>query len=256
MRTPAGEVLLSIHGPTAVIRLNDPTRRNVLSFAMVRGIGAAFDAAEANSEVRAVIVAGSGTAFSAGAELDTLLSAANGDFTPVADVYEGFLRVLRSPLLTVAAVAGPAIGAGMNLALACDIRVAGPDAVFDSRFARLHLHPGGGHMYLLQRAVGYQQAVTACLLSTVWSAEQAREVGLVLEVVDGDPVTAARDLLAPLGDLEPQLARRLMSTFRASAETTDHPAGLALETDAQQWSTTQPGFVAGVEAIKRRLAGA
>ena len=75
-----------------------------------------------------------------------------------ATIYEGFLRVLRSPLPTVAAVNGPAVGAGFNLALACDVRLAGTSARFDARFLRIGLHPGGGHTWMLDRAVGPQAA--------------------------------------------------------------------------------------------------
>src|SRR5207253_5114344 len=66
-------------------------------------------------------------------------------------VYEGFLRVARSSLPTVAAVNGAAVGAGMNLALACDVRLAGRSARFDTRFLKLGLHPGGGHTWMLRR---------------------------------------------------------------------------------------------------------
>jgi enoyl-CoA hydratase len=109
---------ISVRGCTAHLALDDTARRNVLSPGMVAAIGEAFARAESDDSVRAVVLSGSTAAFCAGAELDTLLGAAVGDFEPVTNVYEGFLRVLRSPLLTVAAVNGPAVGAGMNLALA------------------------------------------------------------------------------------------------------------------------------------------
>ena len=99
-----------------------------------------------------VVLTGAGKAFCAGAELSVLRAAADGDFDSVRPVYEGFLRVLRSPLPTIAAVNGPAVGAGFNLALACDVRLAGRHAIFDTRFTQLRLHPGGGHTWLLARA--------------------------------------------------------------------------------------------------------
>ena len=71
--------------------------------------------------------------------------------------------MLRSPLPTVAAVNGPAVGAGMNLALACDVRIAGASARFDTRFLRIGLHPGGGHAWMLDRAVGPQAAAAMVL---------------------------------------------------------------------------------------------
>lgn len=87
-------------------------------------------------------------------------------------MYDGFLRAL--PTLTIAAVNGAAVGVGMNLGQACDLRLAGPLARFDARFTQLRLHPGGGR-----------------LLSTVWNATDATDVGLVLEVGDDDLVAAA-----------------------------------------------------------------
>ena len=182
---------LAVAGSVALITLNDPTRRNVLSAEMVAGIGDALDEAEGDDAVRCVVLTGAGKAFCAGAELDTLLGTAEGDFGPVARVYDGFLRVLRSPLLTVAAVNGPAVGAGMNLALACDLRIAGPSAFFDTRFAQLRLHPGGGHMWLLQRAVGYQQTAAASVLSASWDAHEAQRIGMVLAVTGPDLVDRA-----------------------------------------------------------------
>ena len=82
---------------------------------------------------------------------------------PSPSIYEGFLRVLRSPLPTIAAVNGPAVGAGMNLALACDVRLAGASARFDTRFVKIGLHPGGGHVWMLERAVGPQAAAAMVL---------------------------------------------------------------------------------------------
>ena len=87
----------------------------------------------------------------------------DGERRQVASIYEGFLRVLRSSLPTVAAVNGPAVGAGMNLALACDVRIAGTSARFDARFLKIGLHPGGGHTWMLERAVGPQAAAAIVL---------------------------------------------------------------------------------------------
>lgn len=246
-------VRLEFHDSVAVVTLDDPARRNVLCAATVTGIGQAFDRAEADEDVRAVVLASSGKAFCAGAELDTLLSAADGDFAPVTAVYDAFLRVLQSPLLTVAAVDGAAVGAGMNLALACDLRLAGPRAFFDTRFAQLRLHPGGGHMWLLQRAVGYQHAAAACLLSQSWDAESAVRVGLVTMVAPDVLAEATRQASAMAG-LEQAFARRLVSSFRTMPTLSRHEDALSLETEAQRWSTKQPGFVTAVEAIKARIS--
>ena len=90
---------------------------------------------------------------------------------------------------------GAAVGAGLNLALAADVRIAGPAALFDARFQKLGIHPGGGATWMLQRAVGVQAARAALLFGMRFDAEAAVRYGLALEVAD-DPVAAARELAA------------------------------------------------------------
>src|ERR1700720_36743 len=100
------------------------------------------------------------------------------------------MAVGRCTLPTIAAVNGPAVGAGLNLALAADVRIAGPNALFDARFQKLGLHPGGGATWMLQRAVGPQVARAALLFGMRFDAESAVRHGLGLRVPD-DPVPAA-----------------------------------------------------------------
>ncbi|MBV8952078.1 MAG: enoyl-CoA hydratase/isomerase family protein, partial [Actinobacteria bacterium] len=149
------------HDRVRLLVLNDAPRRNALSLELVEAIVDACDAAEDDPGVAALVLTGEPPAFCSGADVSSLASMSERGAAGDADgdrglrrVYEGFLRVLRSPLPTVAAVNGPAVGAGLNLALACDVRVAAVSARFDSRFLSLGLHPGGGHTWLLERAVG------------------------------------------------------------------------------------------------------
>jgi enoyl-CoA hydratase len=246
---------LSIEGSVAVLRLNDPRRRNVLSQELVAAIGRVMDEAESTDSVRSVVVTGAGSAFCAGAELETLARAAGGEFDAVRAVYDGFLRILHSPLLTIAAVNGQAVGAGLNLALACDVRLGSDQAHFDSRFAQLGLHPGGGHMWLMQRAVGYQQAALACLMSRAWDAQQALAVGLIASVHSGhELVDAAVSLAASLEGQDVSFARRMINNFRIEYQEPLHERALATETAAQKWSTEQPAFVDGVASVQARVA--
>lgn len=246
---------LTIHGSTALLTLDDPDRRNILTSQMVRSIGEDVTRAESDPAVSTLVVTGSGSAFCAGAELSTLEKSADGDFDDVREVYEGFLRVLHSPLATVAAVNGPAVGAGLNLALACDVRIASTAARFDTRFTQLRIHPGGGHTWLLERAVGHQQATLAVLFQERWDAQRALEVGLVAQVVEpGDLLDTALGLGARLDDVEPVLTRRLVSTLRQSQQTPDHATMLAIETEAQAWSVTRPAFTANVRALREAIS--
>lgn len=247
-------VLVQRHGSTAVVTLHQPTKRNVLSAPLVQAIGAAFDEVEADPTVNAVVLTGAGPAFCAGAELSTLRAAADGHFDSVREVYDGFLRVLRSPLPTIAAVNGPAVGAGFNLALACDIRLAGREAIFDTRFAKLRLHPGGGHAWLLARIVGQQQAMLASLFGQVWTAQQACDVGLAVSIhYDNELLKDAIALGNRLAGQEPELVRRFVGSLRRTLNGT-HAEALAHETTAQQWSTTRPAFLEGVTAIEAQVA--
>jgi len=250
-------VLLERQGGTAVLTLNAPRRRNVLSADLVAAMGRAIDDIEATPDARCLVVTGAGSAFCAGAELPTLGAAANGDFDRVRAVYDGFLRVLHSPLVTIAAVNGPAVGAGFNLALACDVRLAGEDALFDSRFARLRIHPGGGNLWMLARAVGTQRATLATVFGERWDARTALDAGLVAAVhPTAGLVPAAITLGRRLDGQEPALVRRLIQTVRDSLSTVRHADALAAESRAQEWSTTRPAFRQGVAdmlaAIQRR----
>ena len=248
-------VTVAHHGGVALLTLNLPDRRNVLSAALVEAIVEALDACERDASVRCLVLTGAGPAFCAGAELEVLRAAARGEFQNVEKVYGGFLRVLACPLPTIAAVNGPAVGAGFNLALACDVRLAGPRARFDTRFAQLHLHPGGGHAWLLARAVGRQQAMMACLFGETWDAARALEVGLVAAVHDDlSLVDAAVALGRRLDGQEGDFTRTLVSTLRASIVTPGHAEALAHETEAQRWSTTRPAFLEGLAELEAELA--
>src|SRR6185312_4201810 len=90
---------------------------------------------------------------------------------------------------------GPAVGAGLNLALAADVRIAGPNALFDARFQKLGIHPGGGATWMLQRGVGPQVARAALLFGMRFDADASVRHGLALQVAE-DPVATARELAA------------------------------------------------------------
>lgn len=251
---PTFPVNVSTDGNVGIVRLDDPDRRNILTAPMVEGLSHAFDDFEVDDAITCVVVTGEGTAFCAGAELATLERSAEGDFESVKQVYEGFLRVLASPLPTIAAVNGAAVGAGMNLALACDVRVASERAMFDSRFAALRLHPGGGHTWLLQRAVGYQRAVLGALFGERWDAVAALDDGLVAAVHPPERlIDEAVTLGKRLEGMETSFVRRLASTLTVASESEAHADVLAVETAAQAWSVTQPSFVENVRRLRQSI---
>ncbi|HZT65383.1 MAG TPA: enoyl-CoA hydratase [Acidimicrobiales bacterium] len=248
----------------AVLTLDDPERRNALSEAMVADLVAIFDRLEEGTSVGAVVITGAPPAFCAGANLSNLGrageaargSGGSGQGESMRSIYEGFLRVSRSTLPTVAAVNGAAVGAGMNLALACDLRIAGRSAKFDTRFLDLGLHPGGGHTWMLSRLVGPQTAAALVLFGQALDGEQAAARGLVWECVADDALrdtavaVAGRAAAGP-----PELVRRVKHTLRAASVLDDHEPAVDLELEAQLWSLSQPFFAERLEAIRRRVSG-
>ena len=239
----------------AVVTLDDPERRNVLSLPMVGEIISAFDAIEADESVGAVVVTGAPPAFCAGADLGDLGRGGEaGDGGGVASVYDGFLRVARSTLPTVAAVNGPAVGAGMNLALACDVRIVGRSGRFDTRFLKLGLHPGGGHTWMLHRAVGPQAANAMVLFGEVLAGEAAAERGLAWRCVDDDALLDdARAFAAGAAAAPRELAIKAKETLRAVASIDAHDDAVGVELAAQQWSFGQPFFAERLAAMRERI---
>ncbi|NBP84443.1 MAG: enoyl-CoA hydratase, partial [Mycobacteriaceae bacterium] len=166
-----------------VITVNDPDRRNAVTEAMSSELRDAVQRAESDSQAHAVVITGAGKAFCAGADLSALGTATDQGLERI---YAGFMAVARCALPTIAAVNGAAVGAGLNLALAADVRIAGPHAMFDPRFQKLGIHPGGGATWMLHRAVGPQVARAALLFGMRFDAEDAVRHGLALSVAD-DP---------------------------------------------------------------------
>ncbi len=237
----------------ALITVNDPDRRNAVTAQSSAALRAAVEAAEADSAVHAVIVTGAGKAFCAGADLTALGEAAEEGLRVI---YDGFLAVAQCTLPTIAAVNGPAVGAGLNLALATDVRIAGPSAMFDPRFQKLGIHPGGGATWMLQRAIGPQSARAALLFGMRFDAEAAVRHGLALEVAQ-DPVAAARALAAGPAAAPRDVVLSTKASMRATAQpgTVDldqHRLAVDVEIGPQAVSITSPEFAARLAAAKRR----
>ena len=182
-------VLVSVTDGVATLTLNNPEERNTLTAPMVAEITAAMDEIEGNDKIGALVVTGAAPAFCAGANLGNLQKA-SGD--SLGNIYEGFLRIARSPLPTIAAVNGAAVGAGMNLALGCDVRIAAKRAKFDTRFLQIGIHPGGGHTWMFRRIAGPQATMAAVIFGEVLDGEEAARVGLAYKCVADDQLLAAK----------------------------------------------------------------
>jgi len=230
----------------AVLTLNQPQKRNAITRATVADILACFDRLEADAEVGAVVITGAPPAFSAGGDFADLIAARDGDSGRLREIYSGFLRVLNSSLPTIAAVNGPAVGAGLNLALACDIRLAATSARFDARFSSLGIHPGGGHTWMMTQTVGTSAAKAMLLFGEAFDGPAAERIGLVLKCVpDGDLLSEAMTMARRAASYSRELLQQVKATLRMAVSS---PFGEVLEREfrIQAESLKQPPFAAAV----------
>jgi enoyl-CoA hydratase len=247
------EVHVHVDNGVATVTLDDPERRNALTGDLVDEIVATFDALEAGETVGAVIVTGAGPAFCAGADLSDLGSSREKGLR---HIYEGFLRVGECRVPTIAAVNGAAVGAGMNLALVCDVRFAARSARFDCRFLKLGIHPGGGHTWMLERLVGPQTAAAMVLGGHVVDGPAAERSGLVWRCVDDEVLlTEAGELARSMADAPRELLRRTKQTLHDVAALHDHRAAVERELEQQLWSIDQPAFAERLAALQQRITG-
>ena len=252
MSTPSIRTEVRTDG-IAFVTLDAPDRRNAFDLAMCDDMVLAFDALEADPVVGAVVVTGAGSAFCAGADLSHLGDAQREGLLAV---YEGFLRVARSPLPTIAAVNGPAVGAGMNLALACDVRLVGRSGRFDTRFLQLGIHPGGGHTWMLRRLVGPQTAAALVLFGEVVAGDDAVAAGLAWRCVDDDDLLdAAATLASKVAAAPRELAGRIKATLADVAAIDLHAEAVERELGDQVWSIGQPAFAERLAALQAKIAG-
>lgn len=246
-------VLLEVKDRVALLTVNDPDRRNAVTTEISAGLRSGIGRAEADPHVHAVVVTGAGKAFCAGADLSALGAAAEDGLYRI---YDGFLAVADCILPTVAAVNGPAVGAGLNLALACDVRIAGRGALFDPRFQKLGIHPGGGATWMLQRLAGPEVARAALLFGMRFDADAAVRHGLALTLAD-DPVAAALELAAGPASAPRDVVIATKATMRAtinpgSVDTEQHAAAVRAEVGPQARSIQSPEFADRLAAARRR----
>jgi enoyl-CoA hydratase len=245
-------VLTDISDGIATLTLNAPDTRNTMTMPMVDEIVAAMDGFEADPTVAAVIVTGAGSAFCAGADLGNLQTASADS---LGRIYEGFLRISRSTLPTIAAVNGAAVGAGMNLALGCDVRLAARRAKFDTRFLQIGLHPGGGHTWMQRRIVGPQATFASVIFGEVLDGAEAERTGLAHRVVDDDQLmTAARDLAAGAASAPRDLVVLTKATIKSMADVESHAAAVQAELGPQVWTARQPWFAERIAALKAKIS--
>jgi 2-(1,2-epoxy-1,2-dihydrophenyl)acetyl-CoA isomerase len=204
LETGTGDLLGRIEDRVAVLTFNRPDRRNALSTAMYDGFATALPLAAADPEVRVVMVTGAGRAFCAGGDVKAMNAAhvsgsgGAGAMLPserVADLQRRQRSVSLAlhdfPKPVVAAIPGPAAGAGLSIALAADLRVCSPNAIFVTAFAKVGASGDFGGSWFLNRLLGEAKAKELYFRSPRLSADDALRLGIVNEVLDDDDFEAA-----------------------------------------------------------------
>ncbi|MEM7092511.1 MAG: enoyl-CoA hydratase-related protein [Actinomycetota bacterium] len=246
-------ILVENHDRVAVITLNDPDRRNTVTSEMNDAMIEAVAAAEADDGIGALVLTGAGTAFCAGALLDDLLGAESE--TELSSIYRGFLAVAHSSLPSIAAVNGAAVGAGMNLALAADMILAGESARFDSRFHQIAIHSGGGHTWRLANITNLQTAKAMVLFGERLNGQQAADVGLAYKCVPDDELLEIAIGYAQTAAAAPKgLVAKTKATFNTLAAVQGSQEAVDLETAPQFWAMQQDEFKQWVSDLKARIS--
>lgn len=218
-------------GGIATVTLNQPDKRNPISgLDMIDALEAAMRTLDAELAVRAVILTGAGSAFSSGGDLKAMVARKSSLRDPVpAQTRRNYKAgIQRLPLLfealevpVIAAVNGPAIGAGCDLACMCDVRIAGESAKFAESFVKLGIVPGDGGAWLLPRIIGFAKASELALTGDLLDAQEALAFGLVSRVVpDVELMDMARTIARKIASNPPHAVRMtkrlLREGYRAS----------------------------------------
>jgi enoyl-CoA hydratase len=239
----SGEIRVERAEGVATIVLAAAERRNALTLSMARELVEACEEVDADPAVGAVVVRGEGGYFCAGGDRQTLADAgrdpaAREAWEGIGHVYRSFARVGELEPPTVAAVRGGAVGAGVNLAFATDLRVVAADAAIVSGFLPIGLHPGGGHGVLLGRTGAREAASAMALFGERIDGARAAELGLAWAAVPDEEVDEAAMALARRPAADPELARRVARSLRAELGPPglSWPVALDLERASQMWS--------------------
>lgn len=236
-------VELAVEDGVATITLDAPQTRNALNPDLCRQLLDACERIDGAPDVGAAIVRGANGYFCSGAERSLL--ARNGEdpaeaerFAEIGAVYDAFVRVGKLRVPTIAAAQGSAVGAGVNLLLATDLRIVAADLRIIAGFVRIGLHPGGGHFTLLGRLLGAEAAAAIGLFGEEISGARAAELGMAWKAVDAADVDKTAFELARTAAADPELARRVVTSMRRELGPPGTPWDVAvdLERGPQMWS--------------------
>lgn len=235
----------------AAITLNRPKSLNAYNMQMHQELTRAIHDAAEDDQVRCIVLKGSGRGFSAGADLSVFKDTESPD-------YGAFLRDTYNPLLMrmaevekpiVAALHGPAFGAGLSLALACDFRIAADNATLCMAFINIGLVPDAGASFFLPRIVGYSQALEMAMLGETYTADQAKSMGMINRVVPAAELeSATKEFARRLAQAPTRALSGIKRNFLKSFEK-DLPALLEAEAREQSACGRSVDHIEGVTAF-------
>ncbi|MGH9880746.1 MAG: enoyl-CoA hydratase-related protein, partial [Pyrinomonadaceae bacterium] len=248
-------IQLEIRDAVALLTLNRPDALNAISVVMAREIRDAIGEA-VESGARALVLTGAGRAFCAGGDLREMqkLAALDGRVEaffdePLLLLNECVLLMRSTPLPFIAAVNGVASGGGCNLALACDLVIAGESARFNQAFIKIGLTPDCGGSFILPRTIGWKRATELMMTGDVISADKAAEMGMINNVVPDDELMSRALALAEKLAQSPTAAIGRIKELIEASGTNDYGGQLELERKAQLQSGQTADFREGVAAF-------
>lgn len=258
------ETRFEIEGRIARLSLARPEIRNAITGQrMLTEVIAGIRTAEEDPEVTVLVVTGEGTAFSAGGNVKDMRSRAGlfaGSPDEMAEGYRASIQrltraVLSADVVTVAAVNGPAVGAGFDLVLACDLRIGSSAARFGHTFVDLGIVPGDGGAWLLPRTVGWQRAAELSFTGRMVDADEALALGILLEVVDPERLLPRVEELAAVIASKPPHSVRLAKRLLRHARTMDLDGFLDLSAAFQAIAHHTDDHREALEAFFERRPG-
>lgn len=221
-------LVVRIDGPVALLRLNRPAVLNALSSSVIKELVAALERSDVDAEIRCIVITGDDRAFAAGADIHEMAEATSIEML-LRDQFAMWDRIRRIKKPIIAAVNGFALGGGCELAMMCDIIVAGDNAQFGQPEISIGVIPGAGGTQRLTRAVGKAKAMEMILTGRFISADEAFRLGLVNVVVPWEKTLDEALTLAKEISSKPPLAVRLAKETILKAQESPLHEGLEFE---------------------------
>lgn len=247
-------IQVSTDGQVAIVTMMRPPH-NTVSLEVARDLADTFEELDSTSDIRSLVLAAEGKSFCAGADLSNAFQNVEESIASTKRFYNEVVRLHANRKPIVAAVQGPAIGAGVGMTLIADFRIASPEARFAANFVKLGFHPGYGLTHTLPNVIGAQNARMLLLTGRRLKAEEALTIGLVDRVVDAAELRAAAvALAAEIAENAPLAVQSTRATLRGSlAESVRRQ--LEHEFARQTELMTTADFAEGVAAVRERRPG-